>query len=89
MNIVLEGKRINSIESFHFEVKSSLNLPEYYGENLDALWDCLTGCIETPLTLIWSDFEISKANLPEFTEKALEVFKEAEKEVKGFYIKCS
>ncbi len=26
----------------HTAFRESLDLPEYYGENLDALWDCLT-----------------------------------------------
>lgn len=86
MEVVLKGSEAKSIESFHTQVKSILELPEYYGANLDALWDCLTGWIETPITLVWEDFEISKTNLGDFADKALSVFKDAEKEVNGFKI---
>lgn len=36
----------------HRAIKEGLKLPEYYGNNLDALWDCLKGDIETPCE-IW------------------------------------
>lgn len=86
MKVILEGKKLKTIEDFHIEIKIILELPEYYGANLDALWDCLTGWIKTPLTLIWRDFEISKANLGDFAEKAMSVFKDAEKEINGFKV---
>ena len=85
----MKGAEIKSEESFHSQIKEVLELPEYYGENLDALWDCLTGWIDTPLKLVWIDFENSKANLGEFADKALNLFKDAEKEVEGFKIECS
>lgn len=27
----------------HEEIKEAFGFPHYYGENLDALWDCLAG----------------------------------------------
>jgi ribonuclease inhibitor len=86
MEFVLEGDKIRTEEDFHREVKIILQLPEHYGSNLDALWDCLTGWIDTPLTLVWKDFEISKRNTGEFAEKVKSVFKSAEKQVDGFVV---
>jgi len=86
MRIILEGSRIKTIEDFHREIKNVLELPDYYGNNLDALWDCLTGWIETPLTLIWKDFGISKTNLGSLSEKVVSVLIKAEKEVTGFKV---
>lgn len=34
--------KINSTEQFHYELKSKLNFPEYYGNNFDAFWDMIT-----------------------------------------------
>ena len=39
--IVLDGKRMTDRQGMHAELKEKLSLPEYYGENLDALNDCL------------------------------------------------
>ena len=38
--IVLYGEEMK--ENPHEYIKEKLDLPEYYGENLDALFDCLT-----------------------------------------------
>ena len=35
----------------HSEIKEKLELPEWYGNNLDALSDMLTGFIETPINI--------------------------------------
>lgn len=40
VDYVLEGKKLNS--QAHSYIKKALKLPEYYGCNLDALYDCLT-----------------------------------------------
>ena len=41
MKIVLDAGRMTSKEESHTYLKEVLNLPEYYGDNLDALHDCL------------------------------------------------
>ena len=41
------------------------HLGEYYGNNLDALWDVLTTDIERPVKLIWYNSAISHKNLGE------------------------
>ena len=49
---------------FHQVLRDGLSLPEHYGMNLDALWDCLTGQIELPLTLEISGVEKTRPKLP-------------------------
>ena len=41
MVIVLDASRMTDKEISHDYLKEVLNLPEYYGKNLDALHDCL------------------------------------------------
>ena len=40
--IVLDGRRMEDRAGLHAELKQKLSLPEYYGNNLDALHDVLT-----------------------------------------------
>ena len=40
--IVLDGLEIRSVEEVHDRFARVLALPEWYGRNLDALFDCLT-----------------------------------------------
>ena len=40
--IILDGWEIASVEEVHERFARALPLPEYYGRNLDALFDCLT-----------------------------------------------
>ena len=44
--IILDGKRMRNRRAAHDHLAEQLELPEYYGRNLDALYDLLTerGC---------------------------------------------
>lgn len=39
---VLDGDKITDKEKLYDALKSDLILPDWYGRNLDALYDCLT-----------------------------------------------
>ncbi len=39
---------VQTAREMHEAIRAGLDLPEYYGMNLDALWDVLTGEVETP-----------------------------------------
>ena len=47
----IDGAAMLSRESAHAELKRALDLPEYYGANLDALWDCVSA-MDAELTLL-------------------------------------
>ena len=55
MNLIeIDGKLIK--KEGHDYIKETLNFPDYYGKNLDALYDCLTEIgIETQIKLINAD----------------------------------
>lgn len=39
---IVDFRKVNNMGEAHRELKESLNFPNYYGENLDALNDCLS-----------------------------------------------
>lgn len=85
--VVLKGALFKTQKDFHAAVKKQLRFPDYYGNNLDALWDCLTSDVDTPLTLVWQDFSMSHKQLGPFAYKARQVFEQAQAEVPGFVFK--
>lgn len=81
--VVIQGSKLTDKNVVHQILKRKLNLPTYYGENLDALWDCLTTDIELPLTIEWVDFQKSKNLLGDYAENILEIFYSVEKFTRG------
>ena len=41
--IKVDFSNIKYFDEAHKTLKKAFNFPDYYGENLDALWDCLDG----------------------------------------------
>jgi ribonuclease inhibitor len=87
MTIILEGSKIANKQDFHQQLKVILELPDYYGGNLDALWDCLTAWVNMPMTLVWEDFAQSKAVLGDYFDKCVSFFQKSMEEINGFIIK--
>ena len=38
---------------FHAALAATLGFPDWYGGNLDALWDCLVTVVSEPTVLLW------------------------------------
>ena len=49
--VFLDGEKIDSARELHGVFAASLELPDYFGRNMDALHDCLTDIFE-PVTVI-------------------------------------
>ena len=64
----LDGKLIK--QQGHDYLMDALSLPEYYGKNLDALYDCLTEM----------ECEIELVNAGEVDKDIIETFKDAANE---------
>lgn len=84
--ITLDGKVFLTKEELHKILKSKMNLPEFYGNNLSGLWDLITGFIPLPMTIEWINFKESQVNLGHYAKDVLQVFKDAEEELDDFKI---
>ncbi len=65
--IIIDGRRMTSKEETHRYLARTLRLPPYYGNNLDALHDCLTD-LSRDVWIILINGDIMDQNLGAYAE---------------------
>ena len=83
---VVDFTNVKYYYDLHQILKDSLELPDFYGRNVSALWDCLTGMIETPLAVTLKGFDTLPKDLEKERDFILETFLEAQQEGWDIYI---
>ena len=73
----VDFKDVQYYLEIHEALKDGLRFPEYYGANLDALWDCLTDFIDNDDTIILKNYQFVEKTNEEYARKILDVFKDA------------
>ncbi len=81
MLIKIDFENISNYDEFYFALKENLNLPEYFGNNLDALFDTICGDLEMPLQLIFINLNLDQL---EYFDDLLTTLEEAEEENDDF-----
>lgn len=76
MTIVLDGALMTERAAAHEYLAKRLNFPEYYGKNLDALYDLLTEN-SSPLCLVLYRTDIMLDALGDYAVSLIDVLKEA------------
>ena len=71
--ITLDGNILSDASLVHDYLKELLQFPEYYGKNLDALYDCLTDLENVEITIT------APAEDGAIFQKILRVFKAADR----------
>jgi len=85
IKIILDGSKMKNEKVTHKMLKEIFEFPDYYGKNLDALWDCLTDWyLDEKAEIIWINFAKSKILLGDYAEKILQTFYEASEEYGQF-----
>ncbi len=79
--IYIDFTDIGDDEDFYAQLKEKLLLPEYFGDNLDALSDVITGGLELPLHLEFVNMTVDQL---EIFEDLLTTLEDAEDEVEDF-----
>lgn len=74
--VSLNARRMTTRELAHAHLKARLSLPEWYGNNLDALNDCL-GEIGEPTRIILRFAPVLEASLGEYGVKLIRVLEQA------------
>lgn len=81
--MILNLTECKSVLKLHDIIKETFNFPNYYGKNLDALWDCLRGYCSPDTTIYIVGFNTLPQNLYEYTEKIFKIFEDVKQEVKN------
>lgn len=74
--ITLDIEKMRSLPMLHKYLHTALALPEYYGANLDALYDCLTEIAE-PTELVVPKKVADEAYLGWYGQQFLQVLEDA------------
>lgn len=84
-NIVeLDGSAIKSEKDFHDQISRILEFPSHYGRNLDALWDCLSGEINTDIRLVWKSHADCKKALGTKFDDIVKILNELKNDCNDF-----
>lgn len=82
MNTVyIDFIEIGDYEDFYQQLKEKLKLPETFGDNLDALYDSITGFVELPLHIEFVNMSVEQ--LEDF-EDLLTTLEDADDELDDF-----
>ena len=80
--ITLDFTGINTLWELHEYFKTVFQLPDQYGRNMDALWDCLYYSFEFPTTIKLINTSAIPNEMHEEVEIMLELFRDLEREDK-------
>lgn len=79
MKVTFDFSTIESMDDFYYQFVETFELPEYFGNNLDAVWDVITsGEIPLPITIEFIDLPMTDEY-----DDLVALFQQAEDEMDG------
>lgn len=79
--ILIDFINIGDYEDFYEQLRSNVELPEHFGDNLDALSDVISGGLELPLHIEFVNMSVDQL---ETFEDLLTTLEDVEEEVEEF-----
>lgn len=79
--IYIDFVEIGDEEDFYTQLKEKIDLPEHFGDNLDALYDVISGDVELPLHIEFVNLSVEQL---ETFEDLLTTLEDCEEEVEDF-----
>lgn len=73
----LDTRRVTSFEGFYDEVATAWALPEWFGRNLDALFDALGDLAQRPTLIVWDGLRELADVDPVQTSAVVDVLRDA------------
>ena len=72
----VDGWTGESESDFHAALAATFGFPDWYGGNLDALWDCLLTCVTEPAVLLWDGWGPLARSAPDRFTRLVRVFRD-------------
>jgi len=82
--VVLNFEKCKFLGEIHKELKEKFGLPDYYGANWDALWDCLDGLFDCESKVEIIGYNELSEELREECKIMLDVFDDIKEEYENF-----
>ncbi|UJF30279.1 barstar family protein [Kaistella sp. 97-N-M2] len=79
--IYIDFTDLGDYDDFYAQLKEKLTLPEFFGDNLDALYDAITGVLELPLHIEFVNMSVEQL---ETFEDLLVMLEDADEEIEDF-----
>ena len=81
MNIfLLDGKDMTSSETAYRIIEETLGFPEWFGHNLDALYDCLSDLDAEETAIVFVNTDTLTENIGQYANKMLSCFRDVSEE---------
>ena len=79
MQRILDFSECRYLGEIHQVIQQELELPEWYGQNLDALWDSITGIMYVPadIIIVYKPETMKSDEVASEIGRIIEVFNEA------------
>ncbi len=84
--LIIDGSRIDSYAHLHNFLSEKLNFDDYYGNNLDALWDMLSEMSELSLISVINTDDLAETLNDKF-EPFMEVLSEADNDLEHVFVR--
>jgi RNAse (barnase) inhibitor barstar len=84
--LTLDTRGISSVDDFWHAVVKGWDLPEWFGRNLDALFDVLAERCETPTVLVWDGLARLSDVDPVLAAAVVDVLRDAAGQAEAFAV---
>ena len=84
----LDFTECKTIGEIYAVIKNGLELPDWFGENLDAFWDSLTGIMYIPAE-ITVKYTFTDPQLYDYIQTLISIMREAEEEFGEITVKIA
>ena len=79
-HFVLDFSEVTTVMELHQYLKNVFSFPDYYGNNMDAMWDCLSCCYNENTTIELRNLGVLCRRLEQTAKTMLEVFQDLHNE---------